>query len=177
MRLEELYLDGFGHFHQRIFSFSPEGKPVTHLSVPSCLVWPTQRRNEHYPPLSGDRHGGRIRLSLSIYPYRPVWFSHSEAKRALPAVVRRPHGGRIRLSGDDGEIYTLERYVGARGGSLTVRDGADDPVDPTDFMPCITGQATQAMFTNVFASVSTNSSRWGCWTTPRLARQVGLLGG
>ena len=27
MRLEELYLDGFGHFHQRLFS--PEGKPVT----------------------------------------------------------------------------------------------------------------------------------------------------
>ncbi len=149
MRLEELYLDGFGHFHQRIFSFSPEGKPVTVFYGPneagkSTLLafirtvlfgFPTQRRNEHYPPLSGDRHGGRIRLS-----------------------------------GDDGEIYTLERYVGARGGSLTVRDGADDPVDPTDFMPCITGQATQAMFTNVFASVSTNSSRWGCWTTPRLAR-------
>ena len=61
------------------------------------------------------------------------------------------HGGRVRLSGDDGEIYTLERYVGARGGSLTVRDGADDPVDPTDFIPRITGQATQAVFTNAFA--------------------------
>ena len=128
MRLEELYLDGFGHFHQRIFS--PEGKPVTVFYGPneagkSTLLafirtvlfgFPTQRRNEHYPPLSGGRHGGRIRLS-----------------------------------GDDGEIYTLDRYVGARGGSLTVRDGADDPVDPVDFMPWITGQATQTVFTNVFA--------------------------
>ena len=128
MRLEELYLDGFGHFHQRIFSL--EGRPVTVFYGPneagkSTLLafirtvlfgFPTQRRNEHYPPLSGGRHGGRIRLS-----------------------------------GDDGQIYTLERYVGSRGGPLAVRDDAGDTVDPTEFMPRITGQATQAVFTNVFA--------------------------
>ena len=66
--------------------------------------FPTQRRNEHYPPSSGSRHGGRIRLS-----------------------------------GDDGQIYTLERYVGPRGGPLAVRDDAGDTVDPTEFMPRITG--------------------------------------
>ena len=128
MRLEELYLDGFGHFHQRVFS--PEGRPITVFYGPneagkSTLLafirtvifgFPTQRRDEHYPPLSGGRHGGRIRLS-----------------------------------GDDGQIYTLERYVGARGGPLVARDGAGDPVDPTEFMPRITGQASPAVFTNVFA--------------------------
>ena len=128
MRLEELYLDGFGHFHQR--TFSPEGRPVTVFYGPnevgkSTLLafirtvlfgFPIQRRNEHYPPLSGGRHGGRIRLS-----------------------------------GDDGQTYTLERYVGVRGGPLAVRDGAGNPVDPTDFIPRITAQATQAVFTNLFA--------------------------
>ena len=128
MRLEELYLDGFGHFHQR--TFSPDGTPATVFYGPneagkSTLLafirtilfgFPIQRRNEHYPPLSSGRHGGRVRLS-----------------------------------GDDGQIYTLERYVGAQGGTLTVRDGAGDPVDPAEFMPLITGQATQAVFANVFA--------------------------
>jgi len=128
MRLEELYLDGFGHFHQRTIPI--DGRPVTVFYGPneagkSTLLafirtvifgFPTQRRNEHYPPLSGGRHGGRIRLSR-----------------------------------DDGQIYTLERYVGARGGPLAVRDGAGDPVDPTEFMPLITGQATPAVFNSVFA--------------------------
>ena len=128
MRLEELYLDGFGHFHQR--AFSPDGRRVTVFYGPneagkSTLLafirtvifgFPTQRRDEHYPPLSGGRHGGRIRLS-----------------------------------GDDDQIYTLERYVGARGGPLAVRDSAGNSVDPTEFMPRITGQASPTVFTNVFA--------------------------
>ena len=128
MRLEELYLDGFGHFHQRAFAL--EGRPVTVFYGPneagkSTLLafirtvlfgFPAQRRDEHYPPLSGGSHGGRIRLS-----------------------------------GDDGQIYTLERYVGVRGGPLAVRDSAGNSVDPTEFMPRITGQASPTVFANVFA--------------------------
>jgi uncharacterized protein YhaN len=33
MRLEELFLDGFGHFHQR--TFSPAGRPVTVFHGPN----------------------------------------------------------------------------------------------------------------------------------------------
>ena len=128
MRLEELFLDGFGHFHQR--SFSPAGRPLTVFYGPneagkSTLLafirtvlfgFPRQGRDAHYPPLAGGRHGGRIRLS-----------------------------------GDDGQAYTLERYAAARGMAVSVRNDAGEPLDPDEFMPRITGQATQAVFNNVFA--------------------------
>ena len=128
MRLEELFLDGFGHFHQRTFSLA--GRPVTVFHGPneagkSTLLafirtilfgFPRQGRAAHYPPLAGGRHGGRMRLS-----------------------------------GDDGETYTLERYAAARGVALSVRNDAGETLDPNEFMPWITGQATQAVFSNVFA--------------------------
>ena len=128
MKLEELFLDGFGHFHQRTFS-SVEG-PVTVFLGPneagkSTLLafirtvifgFPRQGRDAHYPPLASGRHGGRIRLS-----------------------------------GDDGQAYTLERYTGIRGGSVALRNDAGDPLDPNEFLPRITGRAAQAVFNNVFA--------------------------
>ena len=128
MKLEELFLDGFGHFHQR--TFSPAGWPVTVFYGPNeagkstilafirtvLFGFPRQGRDAHYPPLAGGRHGGRMRLS-----------------------------------GDDGQSYTLERYAGTRGMTVSVRNDSGDPIDPNEFMPWITGQATQAVFNNVFA--------------------------
>ena len=124
MKLEELFLDGFGHFHQR--TFSPAEGLVTVFLGPneagkSTLLafirtvifgFPRQGRDAHYPPLAGGRHGGRIHLS-----------------------------------GDDGQAYTLERYAG----TVAVRNDAGDPLDPTEFLPRITGRAAQAVFNNVFA--------------------------
>ena len=124
MKLEELFLDGFGHFHQR--TFSPAEGPVTVFLGPneagkSTLLafirtvifgFPRQGRDAHYPPLAGGRHGGRIHLS-----------------------------------GDDGQAYTLERYAG----TVAVRNDAGDPLDPTEFLSRITGRAAQAVFNNVFA--------------------------
>ena len=128
MKLEELFLDGFGHFHHR--TFSPGEGPVTVFLGPneagkSTLLafirtvifgFPRQGRDAHYPPLAGGRHGGRIRLT-----------------------------------GDDGQACTLERYAGARGESVAVRNDAGDPLDPGEFLPRITGRAAPAVFNNVFA--------------------------
>ena len=128
MKLQELFLDGFGHFYQR--TFSPAGTPVTVFLGPnetgkSTLLafirtvlfgFPRQGRDAHYPPLAGGRHGGRIRLS-----------------------------------GDDGQYYTVERYAGNRGEAVAARNDAGDPLDPNEFLPRITGQAAQAVFNNVFA--------------------------
>ena len=126
MRIEELYLDGFGHFHQR--SFGPVERPVTVFYGPneagkSTLLafirailfgFPT-RFNSHYPPLAGGRHGGRIALS------------------------------------DDGGVsYGVERYAGARGG-LSIAS-ADGPMSNADaVMRRLTGNATPDLFRNIFA--------------------------
>ena len=127
MRLTDLYLDGFGHFHEQ--SFGPVATRVTVFYGPneagkSTLLafvravlfgFPTQHRR-HYPPLSGGRHGGRARLT-----------------------------------DDAGEVYTLERYAGARGGTVSVRTDSGEILDATAILPSLTGNATPDLFRNVFA--------------------------
>ncbi len=128
MKLAEIYLDGFGHFHQQAFNL--EDAPVTVFLGPneagkSTLLafirtilfgFPTRGRDEYYPPMNGGRHGGRISLST-----------------------------------DDGQVYVLERYVGAKGGEVTIRDGAGALLDSNMTMPLITGRASPDMFKGVFA--------------------------
>lgn len=74
MRLEKLHVEGFGHFHRR--TIGPLDRNVTVLYGPneagkSTLLafvrailfgFPSRGRNQHYPPLAGGRHGGRIQL-------------------------------------------------------------------------------------------------------------------
>jgi uncharacterized protein YhaN len=128
MRLEELHLDGFGHFHQR--SFPLADGPVTVFYGPNeagkttllafirtiLFGFPRQGRNAHYPPLAGGSHGGRIRLS-----------------------------------GDGGEVYILERYSAANGGRVALRAGGGEPLDANTVLSRITGQATPNLFNSVFA--------------------------
>ena len=126
MRIEELYLDGFGHFHQR--TIGPVGRPVTVFYGPNeagkstllsfirvVLFGFPPRFNSHYPPLAGGRHGGRIALS------------------------------------DDGGVsYGVDRYAGARGGlSIASADGPMSNVDAV--MRRLTGNATPDLFRNIFA--------------------------
>ena len=126
MRVEELYLEGFGHFHQRTIGpvsgpvtvfYGPNeaGKSTTLAFIRAILFGFPARFNSHYPPLSGGRHGGRIALR-----------------------------------DDAGDPYQVERYAGTRGGlSVTVSGG---PVSNADaLMQRLTGNATPDMFRNVFA--------------------------
>ena len=126
MRIEELYLDGFGHFHQR--SIGPVSGPVTVFYGPNeagkstmlafiraVLFGFPARFNSHYPPLAGGRHGGRITVSDS-----------------------------------SGAVYRVERYSGARGGlTVTTTDGPASNVEA--LMQRLTGNATPDLFKNVFA--------------------------
>ena len=126
MRIEELYLDGFGHFHQRtigpllgpvsVFLGPNEaGKSTTLAFIRAVLFgFPTQFRR-HYPPLAGGTHGGRITVS-----------------------------------DDAGAAYGVARYAGARGGlAITTDDGPSS--NPEALMQRLTGNATPDLFRNVFA--------------------------
>ena len=128
MRLEELYLDGFGRFHNR--TLGPISEPVTVFYGPneagkSTLLafirailfgFPQRRQREHYPPLDGGRHGGHIRFSDDV-----------------------------------GAVYTLERFAGARGGQPTIWTEEGESLNVTTTLPRLTGQATPDLFKNVFA--------------------------
>ena len=126
MRIEGLYLDGFGHFRQQ--DIGPVSGPVTVFYGPneagkSTLLafirailfgFPT-RFNSHYPALAGGKHGGRIRLR-----------------------------------DDAGITYEVERYAGARGG-LSVATASGPVSNAQVLMQRLTGNATPGLFSNVFA--------------------------
>ena len=128
MRLTELQIDGFGHFHGE--TISPLGREMTVLYGPnesgkSTLLafirsvlfgFPSRGRNEHYPPLDGGRHGGRIALK-----------------------------------GDDGKNFSFERFAGAHGGSCVLRTQAGERIEDPTVLRRLTGDATLDLFRNVFA--------------------------
>ena len=128
MRIEELYLDGFGHFHQRTIGplsgpvtvfYGPNeaGKSTTLAFIRAILFgFPFRNRDSHYPPLSGGRHGGRIKLA-----------------------------------DDAGVTYTLERYAGAHGGPPKIQNEAGETLNPAIILASLTGNATPDLFRNVFA--------------------------
>ena len=126
MRIEELYLDGFGHFHQ--WSIGPvsgtvtvfygpneAGKSTTLAFIRAILFGFPSRFNSHYPPLAGGRHGGRITVSDSA-----------------------------------GAVYGVERYAGARGG-LSIATPEGTATNPEALLQRLTGNATPDLFRNVFA--------------------------
>ena len=126
MRIEELYLDGFGHFHQRgigplsgpvtvFYGPNEAGKSTTLAFIRAVLFGFPARFNSHYPPLTGGRHGGRITVSDSL-----------------------------------GSVYGVERYAGARGGlSIATHNGPASNAD--GLLQRLTGNATPDLFRNVFA--------------------------
>ncbi len=126
MRLEELFLDGFGHFHQQsigpvsgnvtvFYGPNEAGKSTTLAFIRAILFGFPSRFNSHYPPLAGGRHGGRITVSDSA-----------------------------------GAVYGVERYAGARGGlSIATPDGPASNAET--LLQRLTGNATPDLFRNVFA--------------------------
>jgi uncharacterized protein YhaN len=126
VRIEELYLDGFGHFHQRsigplagpvtvFYGPNEAGKSTTLAFIRAVLFGFPARFNSHYPPLAGGRHGGRITVSDSA-----------------------------------GAVYGVERYAGARGG-LYIAAGNGPASNADALLQRLTGNATPDLFRNVFA--------------------------
>ena len=124
MKLNELRVEGFGHFRDHVVG--PLNSNVTVLHGPneagkSTLLafirtilfgFPSRGRDDYYPPLAGGRHGGRITLV-----------------------------------DDDGESYTLERFAGPRGGRPVLRTESGAPAG----LERLIGYATLNLFSNVFA--------------------------
>ncbi len=128
MRLEQFYLDGFGHFHRQkigplnshitvLYGPNEAGKSTLLAFVRTILFgFPQRGRTRHYPPLAGGRHGGHIRLR-----------------------------------DDAGTAFMLERYTGTRGGPFVLHSAAGP--EPQDFagLQRLTGHASADLFRNVFA--------------------------
>ena len=124
MRLNELHVDGFGHFRDHVVGPLDSGVTVLHgpneagkstlLAFIRTILFgfPLRGPGDHYPALAGGRHGGRITLV-----------------------------------DDDGESHTLERFAGPRGGRPALRTASGEPAA----LERLVGHATLNLFSNVFA--------------------------
>ena len=126
MRLSELYLDGFGHFHQQaigptsgavtvLYGPNEAGKSTLLAFIRAILFGFPRAYNNHYPPLVGGRHGGRIVMN-----------------------------------DDAGASFVVERYAGSRGG-LNVASPEGPSANSEALLRRLTGNATPDLFRNVFA--------------------------
>lgn len=127
MKIERLYIDGFGHFADKIlgpfdspitiFSGQNEAGKSTILAFIRTIFFgfPTIKRSEYYSPLNGGRHGGNIIIT-----------------------------------DDDGSVYTVERYTGVRGGPISIRDDTGT-VYPESKLGQLVGNCTKGVFEKVFA--------------------------
>ncbi len=127
MKIRELYIDGFGHFHDR--HLGPFLSPIVVLHGPNeagkttllafirtiLFGFPTRNRDKHYPPLASGRHGGRLTVI-----------------------------------DDAGKEYVIERFAGVRGGPVHIRDDSGSPQGEAVFTKML-GNDSQDIFTNVFA--------------------------
>ena len=128
MRLEELHLDGFGHFYQySTDSLSPSitvfygpneaGKSTLLAFVRTILFgFPSRGRAAYYPPLSGGQHGGRIQLVDGA-----------------------------------GNSYVLERLVAGTKVLEALRSKSGESLDMAAILPRLISNATADLFRNVFA--------------------------
>lgn len=128
MRIENIHIDGFGHFADSqvgpldapitvFFGPNEPGKTTLLAFVRAILFgFPSRLRAQHYPPLRGGNHGGHLFLI-----------------------------------DEDGLRYTVGRTETARGALLEVvtndgRDSADEAI-----LAGVLGHASKEMFESVFA--------------------------
>ena len=126
MRIQELHVDGFGHFHQRTFDpvhgpvtvyYGPNeaGKSTLLAFIRAILFGFPHRYNQYYAPVTGGRHGGKITIC-----------------------------------DDTGAPFVIERFAGTKGGlNVTTPQGPASNAEPV--LQRLTGGATSDLFGNVFA--------------------------
>jgi len=128
MRLESLYINGFGLFHDlkieglssglTLFLGDNESGKSTLLGFIRAILFgfPDRRSNENlYPPLAGGRHGGNISFSI-----------------------------------DGNQSYVVERYPGARGGKVDVLK-PDQTHGSKEFLNSLLGIGNRTLFNNIYA--------------------------
>lgn len=126
MKIQEMYLHGFGDFSKRMIG--PLNPLVTVIYGPNEAGKSTLL--------------AFIRTVLFGFPFRFRTF--------YPPIAGGRHGGRITLADDAGASYVVERFSESRGkAGVTTIDGA--PLDGNAVLSRLTGQASPDTFKSVFA--------------------------
>ena len=105
MKIERIELDGFGRFAD--YPLGPFDAPVTVLLGPneagkSTLLaairailfgFPQRRGREHYPPLEGGRHGGRLHVASAAGERMTI--ERHQGARGGPVTVFGERGAKL----------------------------------------------------------------------------------
>ena len=126
MKIQEMYLDGFGDFSKKTIG------PLNHLVT----------------VIYGPNEAGKSTLLAFI---RTVLFGFPFRFRTFyPPLAGGRHGGRITLVDDADNTYIVERFSGS-GGGVGVKTIDGTPLDGNAVLNRLTGQASPDMFKSVFA--------------------------
>ena len=128
MRIRDLRIDGFGRFTN--FERGPFDQPIT--------------------VFHGPNEAGKSTLLEFI---RRVLFGFPDGRSRLnpyPPLAGGGHGGRITILGDAGEIATVHRSQGARGGVVTLTTESGRLL-PSYELPRLLGHHSREVFQRVFA--------------------------
>ncbi|MBM4462452.1 MAG: hypothetical protein FJ012_03815 [Chloroflexi bacterium] len=134
MRIESLYIDGYGVF--RDASLPSEGAQASFSPTLAVVLGPNE--------------SGKSTLLSFI---RTILFGFADARTTenrYPPLRGGRHGGRIIIADRRGGRYVVERLAGSRGGALavTLPDGSEGGMDDLN---ALLGNASRDLFRNVFA--------------------------
>ena len=128
MRIRDLRIDGFGRFAN--LQLGPFNRPVT--------------------VFHGPNEAGKSTLLEFI---RRVLFGFPDGRSRLnpyPPLAGGRHGGRVTILSDAGEVVTIHRSQGARGGVVTLSTELGRPLPSYD-LPRLLGHHSRDVFQRVFA--------------------------
>ena len=128
MKIKEIFIDGFGRFNQK--SFEPLKSPVVIMFGPNEAGKSTLLNF--------------VRTILFGFPLR-------NSAHHYPALNGGRHGGNIVVTADDGSEYNVERYIGSKGGEVSITDRQTGERFPQTLLSQICGHASKDVFNNIFA--------------------------
>ena len=127
MRIERLRIDGFGRFREK--ELCPLASRVT--------------------VLYGPNEGGKSTLLAFI---RAILFGFPSygARSHYPPLAGGRHGGSVSVADRHGQVYSVRRFQGPRGGSVAISTESGEPLGEA-ILSQLLGSHPKDVFNNVFA--------------------------
>ena len=127
MRINKLHIDGFGVYHD----YSKK------MDSPLTVFY-------------GPNEAGKSTL-LAFIRTVLYGFPLSNAKQWYPPQSGGEHGGRLVIANDAGDMFTVERHRGPRGGPLVVRLNGTEKSNGPQIVEQLCGQQPRSVFENVLS--------------------------
>ena len=153
MKLTKLHINGFGRFGQEVVGPFDPGITVVH----------------------GPNEAGKSTL-LEFIRTVLFGFPRQARDRHYPPLSGGRHGGRVEFCDDTGEIWTLERFAGVKGGPFTLRRGTGASSSDEGTLRRLTAHATPDLFRNVYAFTLDELQSRGLLENDAVAGQIYSVG-